>query len=83
VTIDDWRNNIHFDHSNPKFVQLLGFIKKQKLTPSRLLTILGLEGVRKVNVFTLKNGLLKLWNSLAEEEALLLARFVAKGREEV
>ena len=83
VTIDDWRSIIYFDHSNPRFVQLLAHIKKQRLTAGRLLGVLGLEGVRRVSVFTLKNGLLKLWSELNEEEALLLARFVGKGKEEV
>jgi len=42
---------------------------------------LGLEGIRKTTVFTLKTGLIKLWPELSEEDALLLSKFITKGKE--
>jgi hypothetical protein len=44
---------------------------------------LGLEGVRKVSIYTLKAGLLKLWPSLSDDNSLLLAKYISRGKEEV
>jgi hypothetical protein len=83
ITLDDWKVSVHFSHNNAKFKELLQFIRQKKYNLSRILSILGLEGVRKVNVLTLKSGLLKLWSTLTEENALLLSKYIARGREEV
>jgi len=66
ITADDWKRSIHFDQNNNKFKELLHFIRQKKYTLSKIISILGLEGLRKVNQFTLKTGLLKLWPSLSE-----------------
>jgi len=34
-----------------------------------------------VNIFTLKNGLLKLWPGVTEDNALLLSKFISRGKE--
>jgi hypothetical protein len=61
VTIDDWRANVNFDHNNAKFSKLLKFIKQKGISHSKMVGILGFEGVRRVGVFTLKEGLARLW----------------------
>jgi hypothetical protein len=61
----------------------LHFIRQKKYNLSRILSILGLEGVRRVNIFTLKNGLLKLWPGVSEDNALLLSKYISRGKEEV
>lgn len=81
ITLDDWRANIQFAQNNAKFKELLQFIRHKKYNLSKILSILGLEGVRKVNVFTLKNGLLKLWPSTTEDVALLLSKYISHGKE--
>jgi hypothetical protein len=83
ITLDDWKANIQFSQNNAKFKELLHFIRQKKYNLSRILSILGLEGVRRVNIFTLKNGLLKLWPGVSEDNALLLSKYISRGKEEV
>lgn len=83
ITVDDWNKNMQFDHNNAKFRELVNYVKVKKLQLSKVLALLGMEGVRKVSVFTLKEGLMKLWPGLSEEDALLLSKFIAKGKEEI
>ena len=54
VTWDDWHQNIHFDHQNGKLKDLISFIKGKKYNMSKVISLMGFEGVRKVSVFTLK-----------------------------
>lgn len=82
ITIDDWKRSINFD-SNPKFRELQQYLRSKRYSISQIMALLNLEGVRKTTVFTLKTGLLKLWPALNEEDALLLAKHISKGREEV
>ena len=42
--------------------QLLSFIRNKKYNMAKVLSLLGFEGVRKVSVFSLKDGLLRLWS---------------------
>lgn len=44
---------------------------------------MGLEGISSVDVFTLKSALQNLNSSLNEEQALFLARYIAKGGQSV
>lgn len=83
ITLDDWKSNIHFSQNNAKFKELLHFIKQKRYNLSKILTILGLEGIRKVSIFTLKNGLIKLWPGVSEDNALLLSKYISRGKEEV
>ena len=83
ITVDDWTKNMSFDHNNAKYRELVNYVKVKKLQLSKVLTLMGMEGVRKVSVFTLKEGLIKLWPGLSEEDALLLSKFIAKGKEEI
>ena len=59
------------------------YLKQKKYTLSKILSILGLEGVRKVSIYTLKAGLLKLWPSLSDDNSLLLAKYISRGKDEV
>jgi hypothetical protein len=61
----------------------LQFLKQKKYNLSKILSILGLEGVRKVSIYTLKAGLLKLWPSLSDDNSLLLAKYISRGKDEV
>jgi hypothetical protein len=61
----------------------LQYLKQKKYTLSKILSILGLEGVRKVSIYTLKAGLLKLWPSLSDDNSLLLAKYISRGKDEV
>ena len=54
VTWDDWHRNIHFDHQNGKLKELINFIRTKKYTMSKVISLMGFEGVRKISVFTLK-----------------------------
>lgn len=83
ITLDDWKASVQFSQNNAKFRELLQFIRAKRYNLSKILSILGLEGVRKVSVFSLKNGLMKLWSNLSEDNALLLSKYISKGREEV
>lgn len=83
VTPEDWNKNVSFDHNNTKFKELVAFIKQKKYTLSKVLSLLGLEGIRKVSAFKLKEGLLKLWPGLADDAALLLSKFISHGKEEI
>lgn len=83
ITLSDWKASISFSQNNAKFKELLQFIRQKKYNLSKILTILGLEGVRKVNILTLKNGLLKLWPNASEDNALLLSKYIARGKEDV
>lgn len=65
ITAQDWKTNMHFDHNNPKFLQLLQFIHQKKYNLPKILAVLGLEGVRKTTVYKLKNGLLNLYPGLS------------------
>jgi hypothetical protein len=56
------------------------FIRNKRYSLSKVISLLGLEGARKVNIFSLKNGLIKLWPGLSEENALLLSKFIADGK---
>ena len=44
---------------------------------------MGLEGISSVDVFTLKASLQNLNSSLTEEQALFLARYIAKGAQSI
>ena len=55
ITYDDWNRNIHFDHQNAKFKELVNFLRNKKYNLSKVLGLLGFEGVRKVTVFCLKD----------------------------
>jgi hypothetical protein len=81
ITLDDWKANIQFAQNNAKFKELLQFIRHKKYNLSKILSILGLEGVRKVNIFTLKSGLLRLWPGATEDVALLLSKYISRGKE--
>jgi hypothetical protein len=83
VTWDDWHKNIHSDHNNAKYKELLGFLRDKRYTVSKVLGLLGFEGVRKVSVFSLKEGLMRLWPGLNDENALLLSNFIAQGKEDI
>lgn len=83
VTLDDWTSNIHYDHQNAKFKELTAFLRGKKYSMSKVLQLLGFEGIRKVSFFSLKEGLLNLWPGTSEEDALLLSKFIAKGKDEV
>jgi len=83
VTWEDWSSNIHFNHNNKKFKELQEYLRSKKYTISKVLNLLGFEGVRKVSVFTLKEGLMRLWSKLSDEEALLLSKFIAQEKEEI
>jgi hypothetical protein len=61
----------------------LQYLKQKKYNLSKILSILGLEGVRKVSIYTLKAGLLKLWPSLSDDNSLLLAKYISRGKDEV
>lgn len=50
---------------------------------SAALKLMGLQGISNVDVFTLKNSLLKLNSNLTEEEALFLGRYIAKGAQNI
>ena len=54
VTWEDWSSNIQFNHNNSKFKDLQGYIRAKKYSMSKVVSLLGFEGVRKVSVFTLK-----------------------------
>lgn len=45
----------------------MGFLHQKRLTLSKVLSLLGLEGIRKVTSFKLKDGLLRLKPDLSEE----------------
>ena len=81
ITLDDWKASVQFSQNNAKFRELLQFIRAKRYNLSKILSILGLEGVRKVSVFSLKNGLMKLWSNLSEDNALLLSKYISKGKE--
>ena len=83
VTFEDWNKNVSFDHNNVKFRELVAFIKQKKYNLSKILSVLGLEGIRKVTSIKLKEGLLKLWPALAEDDALLLTKFIGHGKEDI
>jgi hypothetical protein len=83
ITLDDWKASIQFTQNNAKIKDLLRFIRQKKYNLSRILSILGLEGVRRVNIFTLKNGILRLWPGVTEDNALLLSKYISRGKEEV
>jgi len=83
ITIDDWNKNINFEHNNSKFKELLNFVKLKKYSLTKIMSTLGIEGVRKISNYTLKEGLKKLWPALKEDEALMLSKFIAKGKEEI
>ncbi len=54
-------------------------LKKKNYPISKILNLLGVEGVRKVNVYSLKNGLLRLSSTLSEENAINLSKIITKG----
>ena len=82
VTPDDWAKSVHFEN-NGKFRDLVQHIKKKKYGIGKVLSLLELEGVRKVAAFTLRNGLKKLWPALSDDDALLLSRYISGGKDEV
>ena len=83
ITWEDWSSNIHFDHNNAKFKELQEYLKSKRYSMSKVVSLLGFEGVRKVSVFTLKEGLMRLWGKLNDEDALLLGKFISQGRDEI
>lgn len=62
ITLDDWKQTIKFETNNHILKKLLKFLHSKKYTVSKVCNILGLEGVKKINIFSLKNGFLKLYN---------------------
>jgi hypothetical protein len=78
VTLDDWNCNIKFDN-NRMLKDFLIDLKKKNYPISKILNLLGVEGVRKVNVYSLKNGLLRLSSTLSEENAINLSKIITKG----
>ena len=83
VTWEDWIKNIHFEENNQKMKELVKFIKNKRYGISKVLGLLGFEGVRRVSVFSLKEGLIKIWPGCSQEDALLLSKYIAKGKEEI
>jgi len=63
--------------------ELIRFIKNKRYGISKVLGLLGFEGVRRVSVFSLKEGLIKIWPGCSQEDALLLSKYIAKGKEEI
>ena len=82
VTKDDWNKNISFDN-NALLKVTIGCIRKKNLKASSALTLMGFAGISKTDIHTLKNALIKVNDSLNEEQALYLSRYIAKGRDEV
>lgn len=58
-------------------------LKKKNIKAASALKIMGLEGISEVDVFTLKVALEKINPGLSEEEALFLARYIAKGSQKI
>lgn len=65
ITLEDWSKNIIFDQNNRLFRELIGFLRQKKFGLSKVLSLLGLEGIRKVSAFKLKDGLLNLKTDLS------------------
>lgn len=63
VTKDDWNKNISFDN-NALLKSTIEVIRRKNLKASQALTSMGLAGISKTDVHTLKEGLLKINNKL-------------------
>jgi|JI6StandDraft_1071083.scaffolds.fasta_scaffold208245_1 hypothetical protein len=81
ITLEDWTKNINFDQNNRLFRDLIEFLKQKKYVLSKVLSLLGLEGIRKVSSLKLKDGLIRLKPDLTEEDAILLSKFIARGKD--
>ncbi len=63
VTKDDWQKNITFD-TNYLVKSTVEVLRKKNMKATAALKLMGLEGISNVDVFTLKNSLLKLNSNL-------------------
>ena len=78
VTREDWNKNINYD-TNTLIKETVELIRKKNHQPTQLLKIMGLEGVSKVDVHLLKEGLQKINGNLTDNQSMFLGRYIGKG----